>query len=177
MSSLRYFTGSPRAHEVGPDDRAACGISPRPGRRWMGDRNDGQRARAAARPLCYYCTRVLAVAAQLAAQDGPSPRPGIIGVITSGVARPVRVGVGVCADCGRVRPIPSRGLCHGCRHRHQDAGTLAEWGYTREDRIADYAALRRDPEVTPAAAAARIGVSSRTAYRYEAALREAAAAA
>ena len=75
-----------------------------------------------------------------------------------------------CADCGRLMPIESRGLCAACRKRNRDHGTLREFGYVKADRLADYAELRRLRVPVPAAAG-RLGVSERTAWRYEAELK------
>ena len=84
--------------------------------------------------------------------------------------------VAECASCEQIRPLPSRGLCVPCRELHRKAGTEAEFGYVKADRLADYADLRRDGELLEVAAA-RIGISERTAWRYEAELRDAAASA
>jgi hypothetical protein len=67
-------------------------------------------------------------------------------------------------------PIESRGLCAACRRRNRDRGTLGEFGYVKADRLADYAELRGLGVPVPAAAA-RLGVSERTAWRYEAELK------
>jgi len=75
-----------------------------------------------------------------------------------------------CADCGRLMPMECRGLCAACRKRNRDRGTLGEFGYVKADRLADYAELRRARVPVPAAAA-RLGVSERTAWRYEAELK------
>jgi hypothetical protein len=77
--------------------------------------------------------------------------------------------VSECARCGQARPLVYRGLCAACRNRCLRDGTLAGYGYVKADRMADYAALRRRGEGT-GAAGARIGVSARTAQRYEAQL-------
>ena len=70
-----------------------------------------------------------------------------------------------CASCKKDRPIATRGLCDACRARFRRAGTIDEWGCVRDDRAAAYAALR-DDKVSRAAAALRVGVSERTAWRY-----------
>src|SRR5271166_2150819 len=75
----------------------------------------------------------------------------------------------MCASCERVRPLITRGLCDSCRHRYEDDGTITDWGYVKADRVQDYAWLRRSGE-TLAVAASRVGVSERTAWRYEAEL-------
>ena len=87
--------------------------------------------------------------------------------------RGVRRRVTECASCGNVRPLITRGLCDRCRHRHRDNGTLDDFGYLKADRVQDYAWLRKSGETLPVAAS-RIGVSERTAWRYEAELRSAA---
>ena len=74
-----------------------------------------------------------------------------------------------CADCGRLMPMECRGLCAACRKRNGARGTLGEFGYVKADRVADYAELRRAGVPVPVAAA-RLGVSERTAWRYEAEL-------
>ena len=75
-----------------------------------------------------------------------------------------------CADCGRFMPMECRGLCHACRKRNSACGTLGEFGYVKADRLADYA-LRRSRGTPLADAAAWVGVSERTAWRYEAELK------
>lgn len=97
-------------------------------------------------------------------------KPGVLAVVTrpSGERYPVAE----CARCGLQKPVRGRGLCFGCRSRSVRDGTISEYGYTRADRLADYVKLRRGG-LGPARAAARIGVTERTAHRYEAALREA----
>jgi hypothetical protein len=78
-----------------------------------------------------------------------------------------------CADCGRLMPIDARGLCSACYWRNRDHGTLDEFGCVKASRLADYAELRRLGVPVPVAAA-RLGVSERTAWRYEAEARRAA---
>jgi hypothetical protein len=99
-------------------------------------------------------------------------RPGVVAVrvLPCGDRRPVAE----CACCGRVRLIRGRGLCAGCTWSRRNDGTIGEWGWTRADRLAEYAALRGT--LTRREAAARLGVSVRTADRYEAALRAGEAA-
>ena len=98
-------------------------------------------------------------------------RPGVLAVHVQpcGDRRPVAE----CASCGYPRIIRGRGLCEGCRKRCRLDGTLGQYGYLRGDRIADYAALREALGMREAAA--RVGVTVRTAHRYEAALRGEAA--
>ena len=71
-----------------------------------------------------------------------------------------------CASCGEDRDLCCRGLCEKCRAQARRDGTLASFGYVKADRLADYAALR--PAFSVPVAAARIGVSERTGWRYEA---------
>ena len=78
-----------------------------------------------------------------------------------------------CASCGQVRVIAHRGLCDPCTNRYERDGTITQWGYVKADRVADYAWLRRSGELLTVAAA-RVGVSERTAWRYEAQLKDAA---
>lgn len=75
-----------------------------------------------------------------------------------------------CADCGQPRELTSRGLCGPCRYRNRCAGTITDFGYTKPDRLADFAELRRSHPVE--AAAVRLGLSERTGWRYEAELRD-----
>jgi hypothetical protein len=75
-----------------------------------------------------------------------------------------------CADCGRPRELVTRGLCMPCRGRCRRAGTIADFGYLKPDRLADYADLRSTHSVV--AAARRLGLSERTGWRYEQELRE-----
>lgn len=75
-----------------------------------------------------------------------------------------------------------RGLCHTCHRLHTASGTL-HWfpapprGRAAEaaERLADYAELRSQGEQVPVAAA-RAGVCERTGWRYQARLRQEAAA-
>jgi hypothetical protein len=75
-----------------------------------------------------------------------------------------------CLDCGQPRELVCRGLCNPCRQHHRNAGTIADFGYVKADRLADYADLRRTHSV--AAAARRLGLSERTGWRYEQELRD-----
>jgi hypothetical protein len=77
--------------------------------------------------------------------------------------------VAECARCGHVRPLLERGLCNSCRTRCHDDGTITEFGYVKADRVADFARLRGNG-CQVAEAGERIGVSRRTAERYEAEL-------
>jgi hypothetical protein len=82
--------------------------------------------------------------------------------------------VSECASCEQVSPLICRGLCHPCRDSHLYAGTIEQFGYVKADRLADYDWLTRGCGESLPVAAARIGVSERTAWRYEAEIREAA---
>jgi hypothetical protein len=77
-----------------------------------------------------------------------------------------------CARCGKVRPLLERGLCNPCRKTCHDDGTIGDYGYVKADRMADYACRRLNGD-SIAAAAVRLGISKRTAERYEAQLRDA----
>jgi len=99
----------------------------------------------------------------------PVSRPGVLAVAA---AHDRRWPVAECASCERVRPIFGRGLCNACRWKRRDDGTIGEYGYVKADRIADYARLRGSGYGVYEAAE-RIGVSRRTAERYEASLRDA----
>lgn len=93
-------------------------------------------------------------------------RAGIVAVVDLyGRRRPV----GACASCERVRPLPCRGLCESCRDRFSDDGTLEDWGYTKADRVEEFARLRRSG-LNITEAGRRVCASRRTAGRYEAAL-------
>jgi hypothetical protein len=81
----------------------------------------------------------------------------------------VRRRVTECASCGLERPVHCRGLCRPCQLRHQEDGTAGQFGYVKADRLEDYAWLRASGELLPVAAA-RLGVTARTAWRYEAQL-------
>jgi hypothetical protein len=71
-----------------------------------------------------------------------------------------------------VRPLLCRGLCNSCIWTCRHDGTYGEYGYTKADRIADYAHRRYNGD-TIGLAASRLGISRRTAERYEAKLRDA----
>jgi hypothetical protein len=66
----------------------------------------------------------------------------------------------------------SRGLCNPCVWRCRDDGTIDGYGYTKADRMADYAHRRYNGDDI-GLAASRLGISRRTAERYEAQLRDA----
>ena len=83
----------------------------------------------------------------------------------------IRRRVAECASCERTRPILSRGLCRSCKDRHLLDGALEEFGYLKADRMTDYEWLTRQCGELLPAAAARIGISERTAWRYEKQLR------
>lgn len=161
-----YVAGARAAHLVDTSGASLCGAHPRIGRRWLGARNGKERDRLASLGTCRSCRRAQAVAEQLAAQQPPAGRPGVIGLVVLGGA--VRRVAG-CADCGRTGLIIRRGLCRPCVREHVRDGTITEFGWTRADRLAEYAALRRDG-LGVAEASERAGVSCRTGWRYEAAL-------
>lgn len=91
------------------------------------------------------------------------PRSCTLTLVT---VRESRRRVAECASCERARPLITRGLCDSCRHKYERGGTITEWGYIKTDRLEDYAWLRRSGEPVPVAAS-RVGVSERTAWRYE----------
>ena len=96
----------------------------------------------------------------------------LAGVVALATVRECRRRVAECASCERVRPLISRGLCDTCRARHQENGTIGEYGYVKADRMADFARLRSSGYGV-GEAARRIGVSERTGERYEAELKNA----
>jgi hypothetical protein len=174
-----YISAGHCAHLLPSASRiAVCGAQAddagkRYGRPWLGIRDGGgpravaQRERAAQLPACCRCRRQAAVleAVRLAAEGRGETgrRPGELAVVE---LRGRRWPVAECASCEEVGPIQSRGLCFRCYDHHQADGTLGEYGYVREDRIADYMSLRR-AGLTCEEAAARVGVTARTGYRYE----------
>lgn len=81
----------------------------------------------------------------------------------------IRRRVAECASCELERPLYVRGLCRPCHIRHQADGTAGQFGYVKADRLEDYAWLRTSGELLPVVAA-RLGVTERTAWRYEAEL-------
>lgn len=97
-----------------------------------------------------------------AAEGGEEHREAAVTVVTE------------CAKCERKKPIRPgrRGLCEGCHHAARKDRSLGDWGYGPAERMADHAALR-GRGLTVAEAAVRLGVSVRTAQRYEAALAKA----
>jgi ribosomal protein S14 len=161
-----YAAGSHSSHLVDASGASLCGAHPRAGRRWLGGRSDRERAMLAKLGTCRSCLRAQAVAEQLAEQQPPPGRTGVIGFVVLGT---IRYRVAECGDCGRQRPVARRGLCNTCVHAHVGDGTITEFGWTRADRLAEYAALRRDG-LGVAEASARAGVSRRTGERYEASL-------
>lgn len=85
----------------------------------------------------------------------------------------------MCACCGEMRSHVGRSLCNACWKRHDKAGTLDEFPRLRTwtstlGRIADYAELR-ERRMPIRAAAELLGVTSRTAERYEARIKAATA--
>ncbi|WP_144069894.1 helix-turn-helix domain-containing protein [Nonomuraea indica] len=80
----------------------------------------------------------------------------------------------LCACCEELGLHGGRGLCHTCYRRHLAAGTLAQYPrlqtwLSAQGRIADFAELR-ERGLTVREAAEQIGVSLRTAERYQARL-------
>ena len=75
---------------------------------------------------------------------------------------------GECGSCGEDKALKARGLCLACYHRCTLDGTLGQYGWVRADRLAEFGQLR-DRHYPVEFAGARVGVSSRTAWRYEAA--------
>jgi hypothetical protein len=76
-----------------------------------------------------------------------------------------------CASCEQAGTNHGRGLCHSCYARHQHDGTLAQFPSFKAARAEDYAWLRTQCGTTISEAAHRVGVSTRTGWRYERALR------
>jgi hypothetical protein len=85
--------------------------------------------------------------------------------------------LGDCASCSQYQPIVGRGLCVTCRWRHRADGTIGDYGYVKADRFSDYVLIRParvaggELAAFVRGAARRLGVSERTAWRYEAALK------
>ena len=75
---------------------------------------------------------------------------------------------GECGSCGRDKVIKARGLCSWCCHLRTLDGTLGQYGWVRADRLAEFRELR-ERHYPVELAGARVGVSARTAWRYEAA--------
>jgi hypothetical protein len=79
-----------------------------------------------------------------------------------------------CASCLRPRQIATRGLCDCCRSRCRRDHTIGRWGEVKAARVEIYAALRA-AGWSVAWSAWEVGVSVRTAWRYESGIREQAA--
>jgi hypothetical protein len=77
-----------------------------------------------------------------------------------------------CASCGHPRPIATRGLCDCCRSRCRRDHTIGRWGEVKAARLEMYAALRA-AGWSLEWSAWEVGVSVRTAWRYEAEARDA----
>ena len=75
---------------------------------------------------------------------------------------------GECGSCGLDKTLKARGLCSWCYKGRGRDGTLGQYGWVRADRLAEFGQLR-DRHYPVEFAGARVGVSSRTAWRYEAA--------
>ena len=91
-------------------------------------------------------------------------RPGVLAVVT---AYGRRLSLAGCARCGQVRVLLGRGLCGACRSRCRRDGTLTDYGYTKADRMTEYA-QHRAGGLGVREAAERAGVSERSGQRYEA---------
>jgi hypothetical protein len=96
-------------------------------------------------------------------------RPGIIRIIQYGHGK--RVPFGRCGLCERNRPLVGRDLCSYCHRLCRYDGALDEYGYTKDDALADYILLR-SAGVSIAECARRMAgvVTLRTLQRYEAEL-------
>lgn len=80
-----------------------------------------------------------------------------------------------CMCCQQDGPHGGRGLRRGCYEMHRDAGTLSRFPIRGEQfptrwRREEYATLRAS-NISPHRAAELLGISLRTAERYEARLR------
>lgn len=147
------------AHLAGAGSSAAlCGAAALGDGTWL----DG-----ADLPDCRPCANAARVAEAVAAQDSPPGRPGILAVLPRGDG--FSAPVGECAECGRLRILKQRGLCQSCARRATADGTIGGYGWTRENRLGEYAGFRRRGLGVPEASA-RAGVSERTGWRYETAL-------
>jgi hypothetical protein len=119
-------------------------------------------------PDCRVCASAARVADAVAAWQGPSPRAGVLALL------PRRgdwdmAPVGECAECGRIRMLPKRGLCAGCYKVAWREGTVGRYGQSQDERVAEFARCRR-LGFDIRQAAARTGVCTRTGNRYEEAL-------
>lgn len=90
-------------------------------------------------------------------------RPGVLGQARWGGQI---VAVAACARCERVWPMVRRGLCYTCARICRADGTIWDYGYTKADKMADYA-LARGRGLTVSQAAVQAGVDPRTGQRYE----------
>ena len=92
-------------------------------------------------------------------------RPGIIKIVWSGGKR---MPFGPCARCNRNKPLTARNLCSHCHQMTRDDGTRDEYGYPKDAKMADWAALRSGGMSIHEAAGKMTGIASlRTCYRYE----------
>lgn len=92
--------------------------------------------------------------------------------------RPIRN----CGHCHQDRPHEAHGLCKTCYSRRRYPRTDAPNGNSTqrhsrsrdavESRVDDYRLLRTDPRVSRAEAARRVGISYRTAERYDQRLKD-----
>lgn len=82
------------------------------------------------------------------------------------MTRPIRV----CAGCSRERPHKAHGLCQTCYSRRYHQALADDRESKIAARVQDYAEVRGQGE-TRETACARLGISVRTAVRYEGLLR------
>lgn len=121
-------------------------------------------------PDCRPCATAARVAEAVAAWQGPQPRPGVLALLPRRGDQDMAP-VGGCAECGRVRILPKRGLCASCYEAARQEGTVEGYGWTQDERLADFARYRR-LGLDIGQAAARTGVCTRTGNRYEERLAE-----
>lgn len=148
------------AHLIARGEQASlCGSRPREGRAWLTDS-----VRLAELPTCVRCSHQARFRAEIAAWDGPAPRTGVVAMVARSAG--VRCAAAECARCGKLRMLPCRGLCRGCLKVTTKNGTIREYGWTKADRMAEYARCRSGG-LHLREAAERTGVDERTAWRYE----------
>lgn len=176
MTAVYVPRYAPKAHgahlvEDGRQDGdALCGSRLKPGRVWLGTATEDQRARLARFAVCIRCVRQRCVLEAISSQAGSQPlSAGVLGVVRLTGKRLYKIAL--CADCERPKPIAYRGLCGSCADRHFKDGTIADYGWTRADRLAEYSGLLRQG-LTPGEAAERMGICRETAYKYGRALRQ-----
>lgn len=82
--------------------------------------------------------------------------------------------VAECDSCGHAKPIDAFGWCKPCYKRWDRAGRPDSGPPPRRvGRVDEYFELTREQYYTLPNAAARMGISERTAWRYEARIRAA----